>query len=65
VSIEGDSVNVRLSGACHGCPAAASTLHDNLQHQLRSRSGRRITVHSENRSPAMPLGKKLLSLIIR
>ena len=41
VSIEGDSVNVRLSGACHGCPAASTTLHDNLQRELRVRSGRR------------------------
>ena len=65
VSVEGDSVNVRLSGACRGCPAAASTLHDNLQRELRLRSGRHITVHSENSSAAVPLGRKLLSLIIR
>jgi Fe-S cluster biogenesis protein NfuA len=65
VSIEGDNVNVRLSGACRGCAAAASTLHDNLQRELRLRSGRPVTVHSENSSAAVPLGRKLLSLIVR
>jgi Fe-S cluster biogenesis protein NfuA len=65
VSIEGDSVNVRLSGACHGCPAAAGTLHDNLQRELRRRSGRKIQVNSETGSASMPLGRKLLSLIVR
>jgi NFU1 iron-sulfur cluster scaffold homolog, mitochondrial len=64
-SIEGDTVNVRLSGACHGCAAAASTLHDNLQRELRRRSGRKIKVNSESSSGAMPLGRKLLSLIVR
>jgi NFU1 iron-sulfur cluster scaffold homolog, mitochondrial len=65
VSVVGDNVNVRLSGACHGCPAAATTLHDNLQRELRRRSGRDVTVRSENAAPAVPLGRKLLSLIIR
>jgi Fe-S cluster biogenesis protein NfuA len=65
VSVEGGNVNVRLSGACHGCPAAAATLHDNLQSELRRRSGHAVTVHSENSSAAVPLGKKLLSLFVR
>jgi Fe-S cluster biogenesis protein NfuA len=65
VSVEGDSVHVRLSGACHGCPAAAGTLHDKFQRELRRRSGREIKVISENSSAATPLGKKLLSLIVR
>jgi Fe-S cluster biogenesis protein NfuA len=65
ISIEGDSVNVRLSGACHGCPAAASTLHDQLQRELRRRSGRHVKVNSETSSAAMPLGRRLLSLIVR
>ena len=65
VSIEHDTVNVRLSGACHGCAAAASTLHDNLQRELRRRSGRKIKVTSESGSVAMPLGRRLLSLIVR
>ena len=63
VSVDGDSVNVRLSGACHGCPAAAGTLYDKLQHELRRRSGRDVKVSSETNSAAMPLGRKLLSLI--
>jgi NFU1 iron-sulfur cluster scaffold homolog, mitochondrial len=65
VSVVGDNVNVRLSGACHGCPAAAATLHDKLQHELRRRTGQHITVCTENDLAAMPLGKRLLSLIVR
>jgi Fe-S cluster biogenesis protein NfuA len=65
VSVKGHNVNVRMSGACHGCPAAASTLHDKLQHELRRRSGHNVTVCSENESAALPLGKKLRSLIVR
>jgi NFU1 iron-sulfur cluster scaffold homolog, mitochondrial len=58
-------VHVRLSGACHGCPAAAATLHDKLQRELRRRIGRKVTVHAENDSPTVPLGRRLLSLIVR
>ena len=65
VSVEGHNVKVRMSGACHGCPAAASTLHDKLLHELHRRSGQNVTVCSENASAAVPLGKKLLSLIVR
>jgi NFU1 iron-sulfur cluster scaffold homolog, mitochondrial len=65
MSVDRDTVNVRLSGACHGCPAAAATLHDKLQRELRRRSGREVTVHAENDSVAMPLGRKLLSLFVR
>lgn len=65
VSVAGDTVNVRLSGACHGCSAAASTLHDTLQRELRRRSGRDVEVRNETRSAAMPLGRRLLSLIVR
>lgn len=65
VSVDGDDVKVRLSGACHGCPAAANTLHGTLQRELRRRSGRRVTVCAENESVTVPLGKRLLSLIVR
>jgi|GEM_PF-100730 len=65
VSIEGDQVSVRLSGACHGCPAATGTLHDNLQGELRLRSGRQVTVKSETDSTAMPLIRRLLSPTVR
>lgn len=65
VSVDGDNVTVRVSGACHGCPAASSTLHDNLQRELRRRTGQQVTVRSENDSIAMPLAKRLLSLLIR
>jgi NFU1 iron-sulfur cluster scaffold homolog, mitochondrial len=65
VSVVGHTVTVRLSGACHGCPAAESTLHDKLQSELRRRTGLRVTVCTESRSTAIPLGKRLLSLIVR
>jgi len=65
LSVDGDTVNVRLSGACHGCPAAAATLHDKLQRELRRRSGRKVTVRTESDSVTVPLGKKLLSLFVR
>ncbi len=65
VSVTGDTVTVRMLGACHGCPAAASTLHENLQRELRRRTGQPITVCAESDSAAMPLGRKLLSLLIR
>ena len=65
VSIVDDIVTVRVSGACQGCPAASLTLHDKLQRELRRRIGQQITVRSESDSVAMPLGKRLLSLIIR
>jgi NFU1 iron-sulfur cluster scaffold homolog, mitochondrial len=65
VSVVGHTVTVRLSGACHGCPAAESTLHDNLQSELRRRADQRVTVCTESRSTAIPLGRRLLSLIVR
>ena len=65
VSVVGETVTVRMSGACHGCLAAGSTLHDKLQRELRRRAGQQVTVVSENESAAMPLGRKLLSLLIR
>ncbi len=65
VSVVGDNVTVRMSGACHGCPAATSTLHDTLQRELRRRVGQQVTVRSENDSIAMPLRRKLLSLLVR
>lgn len=65
VSVAGNTVTVRMLGACHGCPAAVSTLHDKLHRELRRRTGRHVKVCSENESAAMPLGKRLLSLIVR
>jgi NFU1 iron-sulfur cluster scaffold homolog, mitochondrial len=65
VSVVGHTVTVRMSGACHGCSAASSTLHDTLQRELRRRAGQRVTVCTENNSAATPLGKKLLSLFVR
>jgi NFU1 iron-sulfur cluster scaffold homolog, mitochondrial len=65
VSVVGHTVTVRMSGACHGCPAAESTLHDKLQAELRRRADQRVTVCTESHSAVMPLGKKLLSLIVR
>lgn len=65
VSVTGDDVTVRMSGACNGCPAADSTLRDVLQRELRRRVGEQVTVTSETDSAARALGKKLLSLMVR
>jgi Fe-S cluster biogenesis protein NfuA len=64
VSVSDDTVTVRMSGACHGCPAAGSTLYDKLQRELRRRLGMQVTVYSENDSAALSLGAKLLSLMV-
>lgn len=65
VSVVGDRVTVRMTGACHGCPAADSTLRDVLERELRQRVDERVVVASESDSPAISLGRKLLSLIVR
>jgi Fe-S cluster biogenesis protein NfuA len=65
VSVSGDHVAVRMAGACNGCPAAASTLHDRLQRELRRRVGDQVTVSCETGCAPLSLGKKLLSLLVR
>ncbi|KLO27779.1 nitrogen fixation protein NifU [Mycobacterium haemophilum] len=65
VSVTGTNVAVRMSGACKGCPAASSTLHDKLQRELRRQVGQQVTVSSETGSAPLALGKKLLSLMVR
>jgi NFU1 iron-sulfur cluster scaffold homolog, mitochondrial len=65
VSVVGDTVTVRMLGACHGCAASGSTVHDKLQRELRRRAGQSVTVVSESSSAAMPLGRKLLSFVVR
>lgn len=65
VGVTGDQVRVRMSGACHGCPASASTLHDRLQCELRRRFGDDVTVSAESPSAVKSVGKKLLTLFVR
>jgi len=65
VEVTGDQVLVRMSGACHGCPASDSTLYDRLQHELRRRFGDQITVSPVNTSVVMSVRKKLLTLFVR
>lgn len=65
VSVTGNHVAVRMSGACDGCPAAASTLHERFQRELRRRVGEQVTVSCETVSAPLSLGKKLLSLLVR
>ena len=65
VSVVGHTVTVRMLGACHGCSAASSTLHDNLQRELRRRAGEQVRVCTETNPAAKPLGRKLLSLFTR
>lgn len=59
VSVIGNNVTVRTSGAFDGCPAAGSTLYQKLQHELRRRVGDQVTVSRENDSPPLSLGNKL------
>lgn len=65
VSATDNEVTVRISGACNGCPAVDSTLHDRLERELRRRTGEPVTVCTENDSAPRTLGRKLLSLILR
>jgi Fe-S cluster biogenesis protein NfuA len=65
VSVVGHTVTVRMVGACHGCPGAASTLRDVFERELRRRFDEHVVVACENDSAAISLGKKLLSLIVR
>ena len=65
VSVVGHTVTVRMVGACHGCPAASSTLRDVFERELRRRFDEQVVVSCENDSAAISLGKKLLSLIVR
>ena len=65
VSVTGTDVTVRISGACNGCPAVDSTLHDRLERELHRRTGKPITVSTETKSAPRALGRKLLSLIVR
>ncbi|MFW6151879.1 MAG: NifU family protein [Verrucomicrobiota bacterium] len=44
VSIEGDTVNLRLKGACGGCPHATITLKQGIERALREGVDPNITV---------------------
>jgi len=35
VGMDGNKVKVRLTGACHGCPSAAMTLHQGVERILK------------------------------
>jgi NFU1 iron-sulfur cluster scaffold homolog, mitochondrial len=63
VSVRGHNITVRMSGACDGCPASGSTLHDKLQRELRRRVSDQVTVSSESHSAPLSFTKKLLSLV--
>lgn len=65
VEVTGDQVRVRMSGACHGCPASESTLYDRLQRELRRRFGDQVSVSVDRPSAAGPFGKALLALFTR
>jgi len=65
VSVDGTHVTVRTAGACQGCPAVDSTLHEKLERELRRRAGEGVTVSTEAQSAPRAWGRKLLSLIVR
>ena len=39
VSIDGSTVNVKLTGACHGCPMAQMTLKNGIEKAIKSEVG--------------------------
>jgi Fe-S cluster biogenesis protein NfuA len=45
VSIAGTDVNLKLSGACGGCPHAMITLKRGIESALRDEIDEKITVH--------------------
>ena len=43
VSMEGNTVNLRLHGACHACPHAMMTLKNGIEAEMRERLGPELT----------------------
>ncbi len=48
ISLVGDTVNVRLVGACAGCPMSQMTLKQGVERYLREKVAPTLTVVSEN-----------------
>ncbi len=48
ISLVGDIVNVRLVGACAGCPMSQMTLKQGVERYLREKVAPTLTVVSEN-----------------
>ena len=44
VSLEGNTVNLRLHGACHACPHAMMTLKNGIEAEMRERLSPDLTV---------------------
>lgn len=44
VSMDGNTVNLRLHGACHACPHAMMTLKNGIEAEMRERLGPELTV---------------------
>ena len=44
VSMEGNTVNLRLLGACHSCPHAMMTLKNGIEAEMRERLSPELTV---------------------
>lgn len=44
VSMEGNTVNLRLHGACHACPHAMMTLKNGIEAEMRERLSPDLTV---------------------
>lgn len=64
VDVEGDTVRVRLSGACAGCTASAITLQEGVERALRTAlpwfTG--MVVEEEDAAPHPPPGPTLLQI---
>ena len=44
ISMEGNTVNLRLLGACHSCPHAMMTLKNGIEAEMRDRLSPELTV---------------------
>lgn len=51
-----DAVEIRLIGACHGCPASGETLREGVERSIRTHCPEIVHVRQVSRGPAKPAG---------
>lgn len=62
-SVNDAVVTVRLSGACQGCPAAAETLKEGIENQLRAQYPEIVSVRAVEGKSRAENGRRLLPFI--
>jgi Fe-S cluster biogenesis protein NfuA len=65
VRVHDDVVTVRLTGACHGCPAARITLHQRLERELRRRYPALLAVVDAENHDRVSLALRELPYLLR